>query len=133
MQTYSEIEHGADVSFRVQGRNFRELVENAARSMLCLQGRTPTAATVRRNACVSGEDRETLLVNCLNEILYLQEVHEECYYECHIKVLSANSLQAELIGERSSRPCKLIKAVTFHNLEIETVAGALQATVVMDV
>ena len=31
--TFEEIEHTADRAFRVQGRNFAELLENAARAM----------------------------------------------------------------------------------------------------
>lgn len=133
MADHIEIEHSADMSFRVQGRDLRELFEKAACSMLYLQSERTGPAAVVRDVSAEAEDRETLLVNYLNEILYLQDVHLETYYECRVQGISDTSLQGQVMGEERSGPCKLIKAVTFHNLKIEPAPGGLQATIVMDV
>ncbi len=133
MADYIEIEHVADVSFRVHGANLHELFENAARSMLEVQSQRNGSAPVTRAFTATGDDRETLLVNFLNEILYLQDVHGEIYCECTIQVISDRSLQAKVLGQPRVRSYRLIKAVTFHNLKIEPVPDGLQVTLVMDV
>ena len=128
-----EIEHTGDVSFRVRGRKPRELFENAARAMFRLQSCTPGAANIVRRVCAKGCDRETLLVNWLNELLYLQEICEEVYHDCKIGEISETSLLAEVIGGPRWTPYKLIKAATFHNLKIEAARGGLAVTIVFDV
>lgn len=75
-----EIEHTADRAFSVRARNLRELFENAARAMFSIQ--QPQRAgfiRVSHEVKAEGVDRETLLVNWLNELLYQQERHEESY------------------------------------------------------
>jgi SHS2 domain-containing protein len=72
--SFEEIEHTADRAFRVQGRNFAELLENAARAMSSLDRLGPSGTpSVVRTIEAEGIDRETLLVNWLNEILYLEQ------------------------------------------------------------
>jgi hypothetical protein len=54
--SFEEIEHTADRAFRVQGRNFAELLENAARAMSSLDrlGPSGTPSVVRTSECISG-------------------------------------------------------------------------------
>jgi SHS2 domain-containing protein len=75
MRTFEEINHTADRAFRVTGRDMAALVKNAACDMQGLEGVPPPAeASATREIEVEGVDRETLLVNWLNEILYLEQV-----------------------------------------------------------
>ena len=50
------------------------------------------AGAVEREVEVQGFDRETLLVNWLNELLYLQEKHGESYSEFNIGEISEKRL-----------------------------------------
>jgi hypothetical protein len=61
--SFKEIEHTADRAFRVQGRNFAELLENAARAMSSLDPLGPSGEpSAVRTIEVEGIDREALLV-----------------------------------------------------------------------
>jgi SHS2 domain-containing protein len=73
MSKLTELEHTADRAFLVRGDDLRELFANAADALFRLQ-RQPAgrASDIIRQVEVEGFDRETLLVNWLNEILYLQ-------------------------------------------------------------
>ncbi len=132
---FEEIPHTADWSFRVFGREPRELFANAAHALFALEGATPrqNAAEIARTVEVSGLDYEALLVNWLSELLYLQEAYHETYHHFDIEFLSPTALRARVLGTRLGALDKIIKAVTYHNLEIKPTSEGWQATVVVDV
>ncbi len=135
MEGFEEVEHTADWAFRARGADLMQLFANAARAMFELQLRTPLplAEEVERQVEVAGFDRETLLVNWLNEILYLQEKYGEIYREFELQEISDTRLRARLRGQRSPGVARMIKAVTFHGLKIKRAAEGWEATVVVDV
>jgi protein archease len=135
MEGFEEVEHTADWAFRARGHDLKQLFANAASAMFELQLRPPLplAEEVERHLEVAGFDRETLLVNWLNELLYLQEKHGEIYREFELQDISDTRLRARLRGLRSPGVARMIKAVTFHGLEIKRVAEGWEATVVVDV
>jgi SHS2 domain-containing protein len=99
--SFEEIDHTADRAFRVQGRDFAELLENAAQAMssmdrLGLSGEASVVRTIK----AEGMDRETLLVNWLNEILYLEQTHGEVYDRFQILESSNLHLHARLDGRK---------------------------------
>jgi SHS2 domain-containing protein len=131
---FEEIEHTADRAFRVQGRTFAELLENAARAMSSLDGLGPSGEpSVVRTIEVEGIDRETLLVNWLNEILYLEQTRGEAYDRFQILESSNLRLHARLDGRQSGGWVSHIKAATFHDLAIKQTPEGLEGTIVFDV
>ena len=134
MRHFQEIEHTADWAFRARGRRVEQLFANAARAMFELQGSTGSGQTsIAREVAVSGADRETVLVNWLNELLYLQERHHESYSRFEILEISDTHLRARVHGQPHRPEGKLIKAVTFHNLELRRSERGWEATIVVDV
>ena len=132
--SFEEIDHTANRAFRVQGRNFAELLENAARAMssmdrLGLSGDALVVRTIK----AEGIDRETLLVNWLNEILYLEQTHGEVYDRFQILESSNLHLHARLDGRQAGGWVSHIKAATFHDLAIKPTPEGLEATIVFDV
>jgi len=131
---FEEIEHTADRAFRVRGRSLPKLLENAAYAMGALDGLGPAGkSSVMRETEVEGVDRETLLVNWLNEILYLEETHCEVYDRFHILEVSDTHLRAQFYGCTSGDRVTHIKAATFHNLQVKQTPEGFEATVVLDV
>lgn len=129
-----EVDHTADRAFQVCGRNLAELLENAATALIALDGPRPsTGRFIRRVIEVEGSDRETLLVNWLNEILYLEQTHNEFYDHFLLSNVSEHHLRAQLYGLELDRSVTSLKAVTFHNLEVRESSDGLEATVVVDV
>ncbi len=130
---FEELDHTADWAYRVQGADLCELFVNAARGLFHLQGGAPGPETATRSVEVEGFDRETLLINWLNELLFLQEQFGEAYHRFEILELSARRLRARVYGGPQGQVNKLIKAATFHNLEIKQTAEGWEATIVVDV
>jgi SHS2 domain-containing protein len=134
MQHFQEIEHTADWAFRAHGRDLAQLFAYAARGMFELQSGAGSGETsVARGVAVSGVDRETLLVNWLNELLYLQETQHETYSRFEVLEISDMHLRALVHGRPSPAEGKLIKAVTFHDLEVRRSEDGWEAAIVVDV
>jgi SHS2 domain-containing protein len=133
MSRYEEIDHTADWAFRAYGSTLPELFENAAYALFALEGALDARSTLTRALHVQGIDREALLVNWLNELLFLQETKRETYQKFHITKFSDTALDASIHGASAQPTTKFIKAVTFHDLKIEQTPNGWQATIVVDV
>jgi SHS2 domain-containing protein len=135
---FEEIEHTADLAIRAYGRDMNELFVNAAQGMFALM----VEPSLEESACqreVSLEatptrwDYEGLLVDWLNELIYLHEVEGETYSQFAIETLSPIELKARVIGGPTKSKTKAIKAATFHELEVVKTAKGYEATIVFDV
>ncbi len=133
MKRFEELEHTADWAFRAYGQNLEELFENAAYALFALEGVAGGRVSSERDVSVSGIDYESLLVNWLSELLYLQETRGETYSQFTIQSLRPTALTAKVQGAQSGPLNKFIKAITYHGLKIEQTPEGWQATVVVDV
>jgi protein archease len=131
---FVEIEHPAGRAFQVQGRTMAELLEKAAHAVVALDGVPPGSEWfVRRTVEVDGPDRETLLVNWLNEILDLEQTHHEFYDQFVIKDVGDNHVWAQVYGRKSEDRITALKAVPFHNVKLKRAPKGLEATIIVDV
>jgi SHS2 domain-containing protein len=134
MRSFEEINHTADRAFRVTGRDMAALLENAARAMQALEGLPPsTEASAAREIEVEGIDRETLLVNWLNEILFIEQADRLVCTGFRIYELKNHHVRAHVETREAERRLRQIKAVTFHNLEVRETPKGLEAEIVVDV
>ena len=133
MDRYQEIDHTADWSFRAFGRDLPELFRNAAYALFSLEGALDAQSTLTREIHVEAMDREAVLVKWLNELLFLQETQHETYQTFDITFLSDTELRATIHGAPAPPLTKMIKAVTFHDLNIQQTEKGWQATLVVDV
>ena len=112
----------------------RELFANAAHGMFALMAEPSLEqATCEREVSLEAMDYESLLVDWLNELIYLHEVEGETYSQFAIEILSPTKLEGHVTGGPTRIKTKAIKAATFHDLAIEETANGLVATIVFDV
>ena len=78
-------------------------------------------------------DLETLLVDWLNELLYLSEAEEELYHTYNITHLEPTRLEAMIHGTTHRPPQKGIKATTFSGLHVTRNEAGYEATITFDV
>jgi riboflavin kinase/FMN adenylyltransferase len=116
---YREIEHTADRALQVWGNKLPDLFVGATRGMYSLMadldGLVPTEG---REVRLDAWDRESLLVEWLNELLFLTETEGLLFVECDIESLTDTALVARVGGARALPTKAQIKAATFHNLEL---------------
>jgi SHS2 domain-containing protein len=128
-----ELEHGADSALRIHGADCKALLSNAALGMFSLMadwGDSPLST--EREIHLRAIDSETLLVDWLNELLYLHELQGVVYTDFEILSASPESLQAIARGTDDWHPRTAIKAATFNDLSIEKTAEGFTATIVFD-
>jgi SHS2 domain-containing protein len=130
---FEEIEHTADLAIRAYGRDMRELFANAAQGMFALMAEPSQETTCKREVSLEATDYEGLLVDWLNELIYLHEVEGETYSQFALETLLPTELKAHVTGGPTKNKIKAIKAATFHDLAIEETANGLVATIVFDV
>jgi protein archease len=128
----------ADKGIRAWGRDLPEVFVNAARGMWSLMVEAGSARADRMLPIrVEANDRETLLVAWLNELLYLHEVEEFVAATFAITYLSDTMLEAEVWGESMDRSRHVlvghVKAATYHLLRVLSKVRGWEAEVVVDV
>lgn len=131
---FEEIDHTADLAIRAYGRDMKELFANAAYGMFALMAEPSLEEPVcERKVELESTDYESLLVDWLNELIYLHEVEWETYSQFAVEALSPTNLEARVAGRPTKHKTKAIKAATFYDLAIEETANGLTATIVFDV
>ena len=131
---YLEIEHTADWQLEAWAPDLSGLLEQCARGMQALSGARldPKAQSVWQTLELSAADPESLLVSFLSELLYISE-QESLGFEAYELHLAGLELQARLQTRALVDLDKEIKAVTYHNLVIESSPQGFKTRVVFDV
>jgi SHS2 domain-containing protein len=130
---YSEREHTADWELEIWAPDFLGLLEQAARGIYAMSG--TCLETGPRQALfldLNADDRESLLVRFLTELLVLSEL-ERLAFDLFKFSLEGTSLHAALEGAAILSQDKEIKAVTYHNLSILETEEGLRVNIVLDV
>ena len=125
---YLEFEHTADWGLRVWGKDLIQLLICAAGGMFDLMEskvdhRPSDLIPVEINAKTSPEN---LLVDFLNELLYLSEREKISLNEFHLS-LKDGKLVGDICGYMIISYGKEIKAVTFHNLNVTETGSGFEA------
>jgi SHS2 domain-containing protein len=138
MQPFRILEHTADIGFEAFGGTRKEAFANAARAltqlMVDLEAIAPREKTSLR---VEASDMPSLLVNWLSEILYLFDAEGWLFRDFELEDLTEHSLVAMARGEKFDRRRHqvklLVKAVTYHQLDLRETAQGWRARVYVDI
>jgi SHS2 domain-containing protein len=127
------LEHTADIGFRAWGATLPELLQNAAVALTSF-AESADAENTARDVGVSGDDNENLLVNWLSEVLYLMDSGIVMPTRFQVDQPVQGRLRARLFGQAGPVHWRLIvKAVTYHQIEVAERNGRWEATVYLDV
>lgn len=135
---WRQFEVAADVGLEAWGPTLAECFRQAALGMFELM--VPLAAVrpaEAREVSAFGEAPDLLLVNWLNELLYLHDVEGFGVHDVETPRLHGDRVHARVFGEpvdpaRHPRGI-LVKAATLHGLEVVEGRAAARARVVLDV
>jgi SHS2 domain-containing protein len=138
MQPFRVLEHTADIGFEAFGATRKEVFANAARAlthlMVDLEAIAPQEKTSVR---AEASDMPSLLVNWLSEILYLFDAEGWLFRDFELEELTEHSLAARARGEKFDRTRHqvklLVKAVTYHQLDLRETVQGWRAQVYVDI
>jgi len=131
---FKPLDHPSEIGIIAYGKTQREIYENAAFGMFSLMADldkvTPKQIIGVR---VMGENPQSLLVNWLNELVFLEDSKKMLFRKFTVKQLSGTALEAEVCGEKidlkTHQLHRPIKAATYSQLQLDE----NQATIIFDV
>jgi len=127
-------EHTGELKLRIEAPTLPEIFAEAGRALAEAMGAAMSdGPLVARRIEVDASDREALLVDWLNELVFLSEVEKVVFQQFRIELPSERRLVASLSGVKVDRLRNPVKAATYHGLAISERPDGFVATVVLDV
>jgi len=137
-KAFEVLDHTADTGIIAYGADVRELFSNAALALFSLI--TETASVEEKlhlNLKVCSEDKDSLLVEWLNELIYLFDVKHILFSRFEIESLTHNELKATCYGEefdqRKHQIKTGVKAATYHMLKLDKNGNNYKAQIILDI
>ena len=137
-EPFEVLEHTADIGFRAWGATPAELFENAAQAMMSIAAETETIDPRGEVAIqATGEDYESLLVNWLSEVLYRFDAGLFAASHFRVDKIEPTMLEGRLMGETRD-PARhrwklIVKAVTYHDIEVSERDGRWESRIFLDI
>lgn len=137
-RAFQVIDHTADVGIIAYGTDMKQVFSNAAFALFSLITQPETIEEdLQRKLEVVAEHRDSLLVEWLNELIYLFDAEHLLFRRFDIDSLTSNKLEATCYGERFNplrHKLKLgVKAATYHMLKLDKRSNAYRAQVLFDI
>jgi SHS2 domain-containing protein len=128
--TYRWVEHTAELGLEIETPSPEQVFVEAMLALAELLDGGPGAQETRE-VRLDRADLPALLVTWLEELLFLAETGGFVAEDAKVE-LRGTGLQASVRG-RVTEPRPLVKAVTYHGLELEPSGEGWRAKVVLDV
>lgn len=137
MKRFEFIDHTADLGFVVYGEDLKRLFENAGEAFFSvITDLEKVKRIIERKIEIKGESLERLMVDWLNELLYLHEVENLLFSQFEVESVGQEGLKARVKGEpleEERHPIKTgVKAVTYHQIHVAQEEGVWRAQVILD-
>lgn len=132
------IDHTADIGIVAYGSDIKELFANAALGLFSLILDVDAIGEHdERTLELSAEDTDVLLVEWLNELIYIFDVEHTAFKRFEINELTGNTIKARCFGEKidpqRQKIKREIKAATYHMLQIEKEDSTYKVQVIFDI
>lgn len=137
-RTFEIIDHTADVGIIAYGDTIEQLFSHAAVALFSLITELESIReNLQHNLKITSHDNDSLLVEWLNELIYLFDAEQMVFHRFEIESLKHNQLKAVCYGEKfdaSRHRIKIgVKAATYYMLKIEEDNQGYRARVILDI
>lgn len=135
MKKYQILDHKADLKIKVFGKTKKELFENAMLAMFKNAGYEPekNGRTKKRKIKILAVDLPSLLVDFLNELLYLVETKKLVFTKVKFQKFEDRKIEAVLSGKKLKKTGTHIKGATYYELKIFYKNGKWQTVLLFDI
>ena len=135
---YETFEHTADLGLRVRAPDLNSLFADAGRGLfsIVVENLEAVQPVQSRQFEIAGSDREYLLFDWLNELLYVCESERVVLaeFEVHVTETGLSAIaRGEPIDPARHRVAREIKAITYHRLKVEQTPDGWLAEVIVDI
>jgi SHS2 domain-containing protein len=126
------VEHTAELELEIDAPTEEAVFLDALTAVAELFGDDRGGEPVRREVAIDAEERAVLLLNWIDELVFLAETEDLVPEEAGAIELSEHGLRATVRCHRG-QPRHLIKGATYHRLAFERAGEGYRARVVLDV
>ena len=136
MGSFEILEHTADVGVRALGSTPREVFEQATRGLLDITGATGAGSGERVAISVGGNDFGAVLVDWLEEVLYLQDARDAVVTDLAVGKVDETTASGwvDIAPRGKELEGTAVKAITYHQLSVaRRDDGMWEATVYFDI
>jgi SHS2 domain-containing protein len=137
-EPFEILDHTADIGIIAYGADFEKLFSNAGLALFSLI--TDLGGIEERLHLVlevQSEDRDSLLVDWLNELIYCFDSKHVLFNRFDIETLTHSTLKATCYGEGFDSNRHRIKigpkAATYHRLRLDTDDNGYKAQIILDI
>ena len=129
---YRWIEHTSELELEIEVQTEEEAFAEALTALAELVGDYGAGPPERRRLVVRADDPPALLAAWLDELVFLAETEGLIPERVDELELRGNGLRA-VVTARPGEPRHIVKAVTYHRLELTEDEGGWRARAVLDV
>ncbi len=131
------LDHTADIGLIVYGEDLQTLFENAGEAFFHLiTDLKRVRQKEERRIELKRESLERLMVDWLNELLYLHDVENLLFKSFKVEVVGEGGLKAKVKGEPFEEGVHVIKtgvkAATHHQIQVKKENGGWRAQIILD-
>jgi SHS2 domain-containing protein len=135
---FEVVDHTADIGIVAYGADIKQVFANAALGLFNLMADLDDfKEDLQRELELSAEDVEVLLVEWLNELIYIFDVEHIIFKRFEIERLTSTQIKARCFGEKikpgQHKLKREIKAATYHMLRISKEDGGYKVQVIFDI
>ena len=136
MNGYEILEHTADVGLRARAPDITSLFEQATRGLCEIAGIWQDGVGTPVAIDVEARDRGGLLVDWLNDVLYVHDARNVAVCSVHVDEVSEKRARGRItvrpLGEGAETAIQ-VKAVTYHQLDVRETPSGWSATLFFDI
>ncbi len=137
-QLYRIIDHTADIGFEVKGKTREQVFENGALAFFHLMWRIGKHKENKpENLTVKGNDLQELLVNFLEEFLYLYDAKGLVCTRLKVYSITDTEIRVTVwlqqFDDKQDQELLAVKAVTYHQLYIGKKNNGWAARIFLDI
>ncbi|MBD3313206.1 protein archease [Candidatus Woesearchaeota archaeon] len=136
MERYRFLEHTADAKMQAFGKDLEEAFSNAALGMFSLMFEPEKVEPkTEKEIDVEGKDRQALLYNWLEELIFLLDSDGFLLHEVKKLSIEGSRLHAVITGDKISDKYEShgdVKAVTYNEMDITQKPGKVTVQAVFD-
>jgi SHS2 domain-containing protein len=137
MKRFEVLDHTADIGLIIYGEDLKVLFENAGEAFFHLiTDLRKVKRRIERRIEIKRKGLERLMVDWLNELLYLHDVENFLFKGFKVEAIGEDGLRATLKGEPFQEGVHVIKtevkAVTYHQIEVRKENGRWRAQIIFD-
>ena len=127
----------ADIAFEAYGKTLNEVFENSAYAFFDMTCNPKTVKSkIKKVINIKDKDEKNLLYNFLSELIFLKDSKQLIFNKVKI-IIKDDKLKATLYGDKIDYEKQElrndVKAITFHQFNLEKTKNGYKARVVVDI